>query len=113
MNKVILTGSIATEPKKITDKVVIINVVAIGKYSPKEKRNITDLVPVKVLGNKAKYVLEAAEVGQQIEVVGKMGSRKTESSFYCDVIAIDIRLGHKSLVKKEPSVLEDVSFLED
>ena len=46
MNKVILTGSVATEPKKITEKVTIINMVAI-EYSPALGKNMNDLVPVK------------------------------------------------------------------
>lgn len=100
MNKVILTGSVATEPRKITEKVTIINMVAIGEYSPALGKNITDLVPVKVTGNKAKYALQA-EVGQQIEVIGKMGSKRVNENFYCDVIAKTLRLGHTSLKKRE------------
>lgn len=101
MNKVLLTGSIATLPRKITDNITIVNIVAIGEYSPIEKKNVTDLVPIKFTGNKAKYVLEHAEVGQQIEVVGVMKSKKTKENFYCDIIASSVRLGHKSLKKEE------------
>lgn len=101
MNKVILSGSIATAPRAVAEGITIFNMVAIGDYSPRLRRNETDLVPVKVMGKRADFVLEYAEVGQQIEVIAKMNSRKTEDGkFFCDVVAQDIRLGHKSLKRE-------------
>jgi len=100
MNKVILSGSIATAPRKVAEGIVIFNMVAIDEYNPRLRRNETDLVPIKVMGKKADFIFENAEVGQQVEVVAKMSSRKTENEkFFCDVVARDIRLGHKSLKK--------------
>lgn len=102
MNTVILTGTIATNPKAVADGIVIFNMVAIDEYNAKAKKNDTDLVPIKVMGNRAKYILENAEIGQQVEVNAKMSSRKTDDGkFYCDVVAKDIRLVHKSLKKNK------------
>lgn len=98
MNKVLLSGSIATAPKKVAEGIVIFNMVAIDEFNPRTRRNGTDLVPVKVMGRRANYVLKNGDVGQQIEVVAKMSSRKTDDGkFFCDVVATDIRLGHKSM----------------
>ena len=109
MNKVILTGSVATSPRKVAEGIVIFNMVAIDSYNAKSKSNDTDLVPIKVMGKKADYVLENAEVGQQVEVDAKMSSRKSEDSkFFCDVVAKDIRLVHKSLKKGEEEVEVEV-----
>jgi len=102
MNKVILSGSIATAPRKVAEGIAIFNMVAIDEYNPRIRRNETDLVPVKVMGKRADYVFENGEVGQQVEVVAKMSSRKTDDGkFFCDVVARDVRLGHKSLKKAE------------
>lgn len=102
MNKVILTGTVATAPRNVAEGIVILNMIAIGDYNTKEKKLNTDLVPIKIMGNKADYVLNNAEVGQQIEVDAKMSSRATtEGKFYCDVVVEDVRLIHKSLKKKE------------
>lgn len=100
MNKVILAGSVATQPRKVAEGIVIFNMVAIGEYNRRNKKFETDLVPVKLRGKLGDYVLEKASVGQQIEIVGKMSSRKTEDKFYCDVEARHVRLGHKSLKNK-------------
>lgn len=110
MNKVILSGSIATAPRKVAEGIVIFNMVAIDEYNPRIRRNETDLVPIKVMGNRADYVLENAEVGQQVEVSAAMKSRKTDDGkFFCDVVAKDIRLGHKSLKNLDLPTAPEVS----
>lgn len=107
MNKVILSGSIATAPRKVAEGIVIFNMVAIDEYNPRARKNETDLVPVKVMGKRADYVFENGEVGQQVEVVAKMSSRKTDDGkFFCDVVARDVRLGHKSLKKAKDGTAE-------
>lgn len=102
MNKVILSGSVATAPRKVAEGIVIFNMVALDDYNPRTRRHDTDLVPIKVMGRRADYVLENADVGQQIEVCAAMKSRKTEDGkFFCDVVATDIRLGHKSMKNRD------------
>ena len=98
MNKVLLSGSIATAPRKVAEGIVIFNMVAIDEDNTRTRRNETNLVPVKVMGKRADYVLNNGEVGQQVEVVAKMSSRENDDGkFFCDVVARDVRLGHKSL----------------
>lgn len=108
MNNVILTGSVATAPKKVAEGIVVINMVAIGQYNRKLQKNNTSLVPVKIMGKKANYILEYAEKGQQIEIEACMESRVKEDKYYCDVVVNDfvgsVRLGHKSM--KEEKVAE-------
>ena len=104
MNKVLLSGSIATAPRKVAEGIVIFNMVAIDEYNTRARRNETDLVPVKVIGKRADYVFNNGEIGQQIEVVAKMSSRKSDDGkFFCDVVARDVRLGHKSLKRNNTS----------
>lgn len=112
MNKVILSGSVATAPRKVAEGIVIFNMVALGEYNPRARRHETDLVPVKIMGRRADYVLDNAEVGQQIEVSAAMKSRKTEDGkFFCDVVANDVRLGHKSLkaMESDPPTTPEVT----
>lgn len=98
MNKVILSGSVATAPRKVAEGIVIFNMVAIGDFNPRTRKYETDLVPVKVMGRMADYVLRNADVGQQIEISAAMKSRKTEDGkFFCDVVTENVRLGHKSM----------------
>ncbi|QUH22007.1 single-stranded DNA-binding protein [Alkaliphilus sp. B6464] len=101
MNKVMLSGSIATEPKQVAEGIVIFNMVAIGEYNTKRRKHDTDLVPVKTRGKLADYVVENASVGQQIEVDAKMTSRKTDDKFFSDVEGINVRLGHKSMKSED------------
>ena len=101
MNLVVLTGSVATAPRKVAEGIVVLNVVAIGQYNRKTQKNNTSLVPVKVMGKKADYILEYAEKGQQIDVNAFMESRVKDNQYYCDIVVNDfegsVRLGHKSM----------------
>lgn len=101
MNKVLIAGTVGVEPKKVSEGIVFVSVVAIGEYNPSRRKFDTDLVPVKCRGKLAEYVFEKAKKGQQIEIEGKMSSRKTETDFYSDVEAIQVRLGHESMKNKE------------
>ena len=101
MNRVMLVGSVGTEPKKVSEGIVFINVVVTGEYNTTKRKFDTDLVPVKCRGKLADYVLKEAKKGQQIEIEGKMASRKTENGFYSDVEGIQVRLGHESMKNRE------------
>lgn len=101
MNKVLLVGTVGVEPKKVSEGIVFISIVATGEYNTSKGKFDTDLVPVKVRGKLAEYVLERAKKGQQIEVEAKMASRKTSTDFFSDVEAIQVRLGHESMKNRD------------
>ncbi|MFW6025079.1 MAG: single-stranded DNA-binding protein [Candidatus Woesearchaeota archaeon] len=104
MNKVLLSGTVATLPIKVADKIAIVNIVAIDEFRRGNRQ--TDLVPIKITGNRADFIVSNADVGQQIEIEGKMSSRKKEDNFYCDVEATDIRLIHKSMKRQDEEIVE-------
>lgn len=99
MNRVMLSGSVATTPTRVSPNVVIFRMVVYDKYNAKEKKYVTDLVPIKVRGKLAEFVEKRLEVGQEVEIIGKMKSKKTDKKLFCDVIAYEIRPMHKSLKK--------------
>lgn len=99
MNRVFLSGSVATAPKRVNERIVTFVMAVYDRYSAKDKRYVTDFIVVQARGKLADFVEKNLEQGQELEIIGKIKTKRTERRVYQNIVCTEVRPMHKSLKK--------------